>query len=114
MQIEQYAFGKIVIDGSVYTDDIKIIADHVVPHWFRASGHLVTPGDLDDVLAAGPAILLLGKGEPGRMACSQALVDLMAEKQIELIETPTSEAVSIFNQLRSMDKNVAAGLHLTC
>lgn len=114
MEIQQYAFGKIVIDGTTYTDDIKILGDRVVPQWFRSSGHRVTPGDLDDVLAARPRILVLGKGEPGRMACSRELADLIGREKIELIERPTKEAVSIFNELYRQGKNVAAGFHLTC
>ncbi len=114
MEIQQYTFGKIVIDGTSYTEDIKIIGERVVAHWFRSSGHWLAPGDLDDVLAARPRILVLGKGEPGRMSCSRELADLIAREKIELFERPTKEAVSIFNELYRQGKNVAAGFHLSC
>ena len=36
------------------------------------------------------------------------------QKKIELIEVPTAEAVSLYNQLINEGKNIAAGFHLTC
>lgn len=114
MEIEQYEFGKIVVNGKTYTDDIKIIGDRVVPHWYRSSGHRVEVADVDDVLAAKPDIFVLGKGEPGRMAADAELVALLKKENIELIEKPSKEAAAIFNQLHKKKKNVAAGFHLTC
>ena len=60
--IESYAFGNIIIAGTRYTSDIKIARGQVVPNWWRQSGHLVGIEDIQDLLAAKPAILLLGKG----------------------------------------------------
>ncbi|MFO7840523.1 MAG: MTH938/NDUFAF3 family protein [Desulfosalsimonadaceae bacterium] len=114
MEIEQYSFGKIVINGKSYADDIKIAGGRILPGWFRKSGHRVEPEDAADMLAAEPEVLVLGKGDPGRMNASPALRELLRQKQIKLIEKPTKEAVSIFNQLYSQGKNVAAGFHLTC
>ena len=114
MEIEQYAFGKIVVSGKAYMDDIKIIGDRVVPHWYRFSGHRVEVADVDDVLAAKPEIFVLGKGEPGRMAADAELIALLKQENIELIEKPTKEATTIFNQLHKKKKKVAAGFHLTC
>ena len=114
MEIEQYAFGKIVVDGKTYTDDIKIIGERIVPHWYRFSGHRVEAADVDDVLAVKPDIFVLGKGEPGRMAADAELVELLKKENIELIEKPTKEATTIFNQLHKKKRNVAAGFHLTC
>ncbi|HMA67564.1 MAG TPA: MTH938/NDUFAF3 family protein [Desulfosalsimonadaceae bacterium] len=114
MEIEQYTFGKIVIDGESYTDDLKIAGGRILPGWFRKSGHRVEPEDAADMLAEEPEVLILGKGEPGRMSASPALVELLRQKQIKLIEKPTKEAASLFNELHSQGKNVAAGFHLTC
>ena len=114
MEIEQYAFGKIVVNGRTYTDDIKIIGGRVVPHWYRSAGHRVEAADVDDVLAAKPDVFVLGKGEPGRMAADAELVALLKKQGIELIEKPTKEATAVFNQLFKKRKNVAAGFHLTC
>ena len=114
MEIQRYSFGNIVINGIHYTDDIKIIGKKVVPDWWRKSGHRVEPEDISDILAAEPDIIILGKGQPGQMAPTRALVDLLKERNIELIEKPTKEAVATFNKLHQNGKNIAAGFHLTC
>ncbi len=114
MEIQRYSFGNIVINGIHYTDDIKIIGKTVVPDWWRKSGHRVEPADITDILAAEPDIIILGTGEPGQMKPSKQLIDLLKEKNIELIEQPTQKAAATFNKLHQNGKNIAAGFHLTC
>lgn len=114
MEIQRYSFGNIVINGIHYTNDIKIIGKQVVPDWWRKSGHRVEPDDISDIVAENPDIIVLGKGDPGQMTSTPALVDLLGKKNIQLIEKPTKAAVSIFNQLHQEGKNIAAGFHLTC
>ena len=112
--IESYAFGNIIIAGTRYTSDIKIARGHVVPNWWRQSGHRVGIEDIQDLLAAKPAILVLGKGEPGLMKSNRSLRDVLFQKNIELIEENTAAAVQTFNRLLQEGKNVAAGFHLSC
>ena len=50
LHIESYSFGKIVVSGVAYTDDIKIVQGTVTPNWWRRSGHQVDIGDVNDVL----------------------------------------------------------------
>jgi hypothetical protein len=114
MEIEQYSFGRIVVAGAVYTEDIKIVSGRVVPGWFRKSGHRVEPDDVLDILAEKPDVLVLGKGDPGRMTASASLIDRLGKEAIELIEKPTKEAAEIFNRLSGKRRRIAAGFHLTC
>ncbi len=114
MEIQDYKFGRIVIDGEVYTQDIKIVRDRVVPGWHRRSGHRVEPDDVADILNAEPEVILLGKGEPGMMSSSGTLAALLEEKNIRLVEKPTKELIEIFNKMHKQGKKVAAGFHLTC
>ncbi|MGB9440927.1 MAG: hypothetical protein WCB15_23500, partial [Desulfobacterales bacterium] len=39
--IEKYSFGKIVVNGVTYTNDIKIVQGRVVSDWWRKKGHSV-------------------------------------------------------------------------
>jgi hypothetical protein len=39
--IEKYSFGKIVVNGVTYTNDIKIVQGRVVSEWWRKKGHSV-------------------------------------------------------------------------
>ena len=45
-QIESYRFGHIVIDGQSYTRDVILLADRVIPNWWRKEGHALYPEDL--------------------------------------------------------------------
>ena len=114
LNIETYSFGRIVITGITYTDDIKIVRGMVVSNWWRKRGHRVDVGDVKDVLDSSANILVIGKGEPGLMRATSKLREILENKGIQLIETSTSKAVNIFNQLLREGKDVSAGFHLTC
>jgi hypothetical protein len=58
--IEKYSFGKIVVNGVAYTNDIKIVKGRVVSDWWRKRGHSVDIEDIQPVNKAGlPRITLL-------------------------------------------------------
>ena len=112
--IEEYTFGKIVINGISYTDDIKIIQGRVVPVWWRRRGHMVEVDDIKDILKSNPGILVIGKGEPGMMKAAVSLRNFLQNNHIELIEETTPKAVAMFNRLRKEGKHISAGFHLSC
>lgn len=112
--IESYSFGKMTIDGKLYTKDLKIIDGAVVPEWWRGNGHKVSITDIQDILAAKPDVLVLGKGKPGLMKSDAELKALLQKKGIELIEQSSSKAVATFNTLSNSGRKVCAGFHLTC
>ena len=112
--ITEFSFGKIVVKGKTYSDDIKIVSGRVVSEWWRKSGHRVELEDLTDILEAEPDILVIGKGSPGLLKSTSSLRDYLAANHIELIEKKTSEAVKIFNGLLQQDRKVAAGFHISC
>ena len=112
--IDDYEFGRMSIDGVIYRRDLKIIDRRVFPDWWRTGGHRVEPADVSDILAAQPDIIIIGKGRPGRMIPAPALIRLLEDKGIQLIQRPTAEAVVAFNRLTGTGKTIAAGFHLTC
>jgi hypothetical protein len=114
MQIESYSFGRIVIDGTEYDSDVIIFPDHVTPHWYRIEGHSLDPGDLAEVLAFSPDILIVGTGAAGVMKIPPETKGFLKEHQITLIAEKTAAACKTFNKYLAQDKKVAAALHLTC
>lgn len=114
MGIEEYRFGRITVDGKSYTDDIKIVDGKVKPDWWRKAGHSVETSDIQDVLAAGPEIFVLGTGASGRVRVPEEFKTMLAQRGIKLIAEPTEQAVNTYDRLISQGKNVAAGFHLTC
>jgi len=114
VHVDDCRFGRIVIDSTAYTRDVKIVRGRVKPDWRRRRGHVVERDDIADILAASPGTVILGMGYPGRMRAAGGLKELLRRKGIELIEVPTAEAVERFNEMCRDGVTVCAGFHLTC
>jgi hypothetical protein len=112
--IESFSFGRIVVNGTAYTNDIKIIGEAVIPEWWRKRGHTVSPEDIADIIDARPEVVVIGKGKPGMLRTSPEAKRVFADHEIALIEEKTARAVQTFNRLRREGKRVCAGFHLTC
>jgi hypothetical protein len=114
MKIEEYSFGRIVIDGQTYTSDVIIHPGRVDDKWWRKEGHNLADADLDSVWPEAPEILVVGTGSPGLMKVDPSVEQRCKRERIELIALPTAEAVAAFNRLSAENKKAAAALHLTC
>jgi hypothetical protein len=112
--IEEYHFGSMAICGYRYQADLKILDGRVVTAWWRQQAHVLDVLDVEDILAAGPEILIVGMGQPGMMRVADSLRSTLAAQGIELTEEPTARAVQSFNRLFLEGKRVAAAFHLTC
>ena len=58
-------------------------------------------------------MLVVGKGEPGKMQVDPALTAYLQDRGVELMACPTREACRVINGLRGK-RRLAAALHLTC
>ncbi len=116
MEINSYRFGSIVIDGRTYTTDLKIIRNQVIDNWWRASGHICTIEDIQDIIAAKPHTLILGTGASGLMKPAPGLSEELGKHGIRLESIPTELATMRFNELCGMvgSEDVAFAAHLTC
>jgi len=112
-KIESYRFGRIVIDGEAHDKDVIILPDRVIGGWWRKSGHVLHPEDLEAVFEADPETLLVGQGANGRMCVTRETEEALAAAGIELVALDTGAAVERYNALREQG-NIAAALHLTC
>lgn len=113
MHIDRYDFGHIVIDGVSFSQDVLIWPGHVKKDWWRLEGHLLQLPDVAEALAANPHILVVGKGQPGRLQVDQDLAAYLKDQGIELVELPTKQACLVINA-ESGRRRLAAALHLTC
>ena len=112
--ITEFSFGKIVVNGKTYKNDIKIVDGQVISEWWRKRGHRVEVEDIADVLEAEPEVLVIGKGSPGLLKSTASLRDHLAANHIELIEKKTSKAIEVFNKIYKGGRKVAAGFHISC
>ncbi|MEM2281961.1 MAG: MTH938/NDUFAF3 family protein [Candidatus Hadarchaeales archaeon] len=110
--IESYEFGRIVIDGKVYTSDVLVFPDRVREGWWRKEGHRLDVEDLEEVLEFKPEVLVVGTGYSGCMEVPQSTKNFLEMRGIRVLEAPTKEAAELFN--RMVKKRKAAALHLTC
>ncbi len=113
MDIQDYRFGRITIDGKTYTKDV-LIHKGVRSPWWRKEGHALHPEDLEDILRARPEALVIGTGYYGRMKVPQETLERLKASGIEVHQAPTSEAVRLFGELQKRYADIAAALHLTC
>lgn len=114
MHIDLYQFGQIVIDGKTYTSDCVIYSGKVHANWWRKEGHFLLAKDLEDVIAARPAVLIIGCGASGLMKVSKETQQYLEQNGIAFEAYNTSEAVERFNELAAEDSNTTAAFHLTC
>ena len=114
MKIQDYSFGKMVIDGVEYRADLIVHNDGVIPDWWRKEGHRLAVGDLQDVIERlKPEVVVVGKGRFGMMRVSPEFEHYLDEKGIELRAANTGRAVQIFNELVD-SRRVLGAFHLTC
>lgn len=111
--ISDYRFGKIVIDGVTYTQDVIIYPNKVDSNWWRSQGHLLQESDLLEVLNEIPECLVIGTGAYGLMKVQEELIKKLESNGIKVIVGSTTEVSRQYNELNQMYKVIAA-LHLTC
>jgi len=111
--LENYAFGRVTLEGRTYAADLIVLPDRVISHWWREEGHSLSVSDLAAVFEAAPEILVVGTGAQGMMRVPQATRDALAAACIRLVVECTRDACETFNRL-SPTARVAAALHLTC
>lgn len=114
MQITEYTFGKIAINGKTYQTDVIITPHSVKDKWWRKEGHNLAIEDLAEVIATEPEIVIIGSGYYGRMHVPQATRDFLEKQGIRLEVTVTADAIDRFNHLQQKYARIVAALHLTC
>ena len=113
--IEEYTFGKMVIDGETYKKDLIITKEEIIPNWWREKGHRLQLKDIKEVLdKQQPEYLVVGKGKFGMMTVSSELKTYLREQNIELHEKESGKASQKLNKLLNEGKNVVGAFHLTC
>ena len=111
-RIDDYAFGRILIDGQEEHADVILLPNRTVTHWWRRRGHELVIEDLAEVLSELPERLLIGTGAQGRMHPDPATIDDLEARGVAVEIPPTPHAVCRYRELDP--KHTAAALHLTC
>jgi len=111
--IEGYSFGRFSFGGKEYTSDVIIHGDRVTS-WWRVAGHSVAREDIETLVSAKPATIVIGTGADGLMRVPEETRRFIEDTGIELIVEETAQAVQTFNRLQAEGADVAIAMHLTC
>jgi len=111
-RLEDYSFGRLVVDGEEETKDVIVLPERVVRNWWRRDGHALVLDDLEAVLDELPTRLIVGTGAQGQMKPVPATLAQLNERGIDVEVLPTDEAVRRYGSLNPAE--TAAALHLTC
>ena len=111
-RIEEFAFGRVLVDGEEHRRDLIVLPHRVVRGWWRREGHGLVLEDLEDVLDELPERLVIGTGADGRLRPDPAALDELRSRGVQVDAVPIGEAVRLFAQLDP--SRTAAALHLTC
>ena len=113
--IDTYSFGRLLIAGREYRQDLMIKPDGgIITPWWRRTGHELVLADIEELVATGPAILVVGTGAYGVMKPAPGLEERLEAMGIRPLVFPTGEAVARYNSLWGRESGVAACFHLTC
>lgn len=113
MRIDSYEFGRIVVNGKAYDQDLIIFPDEVRSGWWRREGHELCVDDIREVIEEKPEVLVVGTGDSGLVKILDEVKDRLKKEKIDLIAKQTEEACALYNKL-SPRRKVVAALHLTC
>lgn len=111
--IEDYSFGRMVVDGKKYTSDLIIFPDRIIDSWWRQTGHRLILKDIEDVFNEEVEVLVIGTGFYGIMKVEEEVEEYAKSKGIKLIVEKTKKAAESFN-LASPQKKTIGAFHLTC
>ncbi len=79
-RVDDYAFGRIVIDGQEEHADVILLPTRTVTRWWRRRGHELVIEDLAEVRDELPERLLIGTGAHGRMHADPAAIEQLAAR----------------------------------
>ena len=112
-RVDDYGFGRIVIDGKAYSHDVILFWDGRIEKWWRKEGHKVCLDDVKTILERKPEVVVFGTGKYGVMKVKDEVRKRLSEEGIEVIELISDDAVRKFNELVGKRK-AALAIHLTC
>ena len=113
MRITDYAFGRITIDDTIFSNDVIIHGQEIISEWWRKKGHLVDIDDLKMISLEKGTHLIIGTGYYGMLKISPFLEEYCKKYTIIMESTHTKSAVEIFNSYDASE-NIIGAFHLSC
>lgn len=119
MEITEIDFGRIVIDGKEYSEDLVIHNGRIEPRNKEISakrrgrfGHTLL--SIDENIPWDCEVLVIGNGVNEAMPVMDEVRQEAAKRGVKLVITNTRSAARQLEKLQKEKKKVNALLHLTC
>jgi hypothetical protein len=114
MQINDYQFGSITIDGKNYSRDVEARSDGEILSWQRKESHVIDAKDVKRAVGQKPDLIIVGNGYSGVAQITENAEKEIESNGIQLIINKTSDAVQVFNTEIETKKKIIGLFHLTC
>ncbi|HNP34647.1 MAG TPA: MTH938/NDUFAF3 family protein [Woeseiaceae bacterium] len=109
--IRKIAIGEIQIGADTYRKAVALTADEVLGDWHAKPIADLTIDDLDQVLATGPELIVLGTGN-NNIFPPREIMFALAKKGIGFEVMDTGAAARTFNVLANEGRKFAAILYV--
>ena len=74
----------------------------------------IQPADIEEILAQDVDVIVLGRGQLGRLGVSPETEEYLHERGVDYFIEKTKKAVALFNDLVQQGKRVGGVFHSTC
>lgn len=111
-------WGKMTIEGLGRGKDFKLWpgggrewdwAEHGTGH-----GRGIQPGDVEELIGHGCAIIILTTGRLRRLKVAPATLALLDEQKLERLVVDTGQGITLYNDLAQQGRAVGGLFHSTC
>lgn len=112
--IDSYNFGKMVVDGVAYKNDLIVCGDKIISDWRRREGHELAVEDISaSIQEFNPSVIIVGAGKWGMMKILPDTKTYFENLGIEIIIQKTGRAWKTYNEQLTNERPMGA-FHLTC
>ncbi len=119
--IEEYEYGKIIIDGKEYNHDVEVRWTGEVLLWPRKESHVIEAKDFARTIDENPEVVVIGTGEDGNAEVLPEAVEVLGTRGIKVLIDKTNEAVKTFNvrledslEEEGRQEKIIGLFHITC
>jgi hypothetical protein len=110
--ITNYSFGKMIVDGKTFKNELQILPTGIVKKWSPSDPHYILPVDIEEIVNSSIKALVFGNGANGEAAMPDETIKFIKAKNIQIYIMNTHEAVKLFNE--SSKEALGAIFHLNC
>jgi polyphosphate kinase 2 (PPK2 family) len=106
-QIQEFEYGKVVIDNQVFENDVFVRTDGSIAEWKRGKEHEITVADIEPGLEHKPSTIIFGIGTIGNVVLTPEAIDRLKQAKIKVISHKTEKAIDTYRHISSKDEVMA-------